>query len=185
MEFTPNSNSYDGGFAINPNSSGGAGAAGGFFDVATSDGSGDYSVGTFTRPSVAAWHFYSFTIDRSTPSHQIDQGMYLDGVNQTVQFGSSTSGINNFPNSTLYLMSRAGSSLLGTGILDELRLSNTRRSAAWIATEYNNQSSPTSFYSVSGPTSSGAAVTPTFSPGAGTYTSAAECHDPQRRLLGR
>ncbi|MEK7995717.1 MAG: DUF2341 domain-containing protein, partial [Planctomycetota bacterium] len=32
--------------------------------------------------------------------------------------------------------------------MDELRISNVARSAAWIATEYNNQNSPSTFYSV-------------------------------------
>ncbi len=40
-----------------------------------------------------------------------------------------------------------GSNFYG-GTLDEVRVSNTARSADWIATEYNNQSSPATFYSV-------------------------------------
>jgi hypothetical protein len=35
------------------------------------------------------------------------------------------------------------------GIIDEMRVSNVIRSADWIATEYNNQSSPSTFYSIS------------------------------------
>lgn len=34
------------------------------------------------------------------------------------------------------------------GILDEIRVSNTARSADWITTEYNNQSSPSTFYTL-------------------------------------
>lgn len=34
------------------------------------------------------------------------------------------------------------------GSLDEIRLSNVARSASWITAEYNNQSSPSTFYSV-------------------------------------
>jgi hypothetical protein len=34
------------------------------------------------------------------------------------------------------------------GLLDEVRISKTARSAGWIATEYNNQSNPSSFYTV-------------------------------------
>ncbi len=34
------------------------------------------------------------------------------------------------------------------GILDELRVSNTARSADWICTEYNNQNSPLSFFTI-------------------------------------
>src|SRR3989338_2783373 len=36
------------------------------------------------------------------------------------------------------------------GILDEVRVSSTDRSADWIATEYNNQSSPSAFYVLDG-----------------------------------
>jgi hypothetical protein len=36
------------------------------------------------------------------------------------------------------------------GIIDEVRISNTARSAGWIATRYNNQHSPGTFYSVGG-----------------------------------
>jgi len=34
------------------------------------------------------------------------------------------------------------------GIIDEVRISNTVRSAAWIKTCYNNQSNPDSFYTI-------------------------------------
>src|SRR5213076_2975691 len=34
------------------------------------------------------------------------------------------------------------------GTIDEARLSNASRSADWIATEYNNQNSPSTFYNV-------------------------------------
>ena len=46
------------------------------------------------------------------------------------------------------------------------------RSAAWIATEYNNQSAPSTFLSLGSQQGSGAVTTPAFSPAAGTYTSA-------------
>jgi len=37
-----------------------------------------------------------------------------------------------------------------SGVLDEIRLSNVARSADWILAEYNNQSSPSTFYSIGG-----------------------------------
>jgi hypothetical protein len=37
-----------------------------------------------------------------------------------------------------------------TGTIDEVRISNKARSAGWIATEYNNQSSPSTFYTFGG-----------------------------------
>jgi hypothetical protein len=34
------------------------------------------------------------------------------------------------------------------GIIDEARISNVARSADWITTEYNNQNSPATFYTI-------------------------------------
>jgi RHS repeat-associated protein len=45
------------------------------------------------------------------------------------------------------------------GLIDEARISTVARAADWIATEYNNQSSPSAFYSV-GPESEGLLVSP-------------------------
>ena len=44
----------------------------------------------------------------------------------------------------------AGNSLYFNGSTDEVRISNTARSADWIKTEYTNQNKPKTFYSVSG-----------------------------------
>lgn len=44
--------------------------------------------------------------------------------------------------------SRNGGSVLYNGDIDEFRVSNTARSADWISTEYNNQNSPSTFYTV-------------------------------------
>jgi hypothetical protein len=41
------------------------------------------------------------------------------------------------------------SSAYMNGIIDELRISNVSRTAGWIATEYANQNSPSTFYSIS------------------------------------
>ena len=34
------------------------------------------------------------------------------------------------------------------GAIDEVRISNSARPADWIATEYNNQNSPATFYTI-------------------------------------
>ena len=59
-----------------------------------------------------------------------------------------------------------------SGAIDEVRISNTPRSAGWIATEYNNESSPSTFLFEGSQENSGAVAMPVFSPAAGTYTSA-------------
>ncbi|HTR34899.1 MAG TPA: DUF2341 domain-containing protein, partial [Bryobacteraceae bacterium] len=59
-----------------------------------------------------------------------------------------------------------------SGAIDEVRISNTPRSADWITTEYNNQSSPSTFLVEGTQQNSGAVVAPAFSPAGGAYTSA-------------
>jgi YD repeat-containing protein len=54
------------------------------------------------------------------------------------------------------------------GIIDEVKISNVARSADWIATEYNNQSSPSTFYSVSSQVDLGGPVITSVSPTTGT-----------------
>ena len=68
------------------------------------------------------------------------------------------------------------------GIIDEVKIADTVRSATWIATEYNNQSSPTSFYTAATqetfsntPTNGGSVITAytiTSNPGSVSTTTA-------------
>jgi hypothetical protein len=44
------------------------------------------------------------------------------------------------------------------GMIDEVRISNSARSADWVATEYNNMNSPGSFYSLGAETQSGPTI---------------------------
>src|SRR6185295_14370762 len=45
-----------------------------------------------------------------------------------------------------------------SGAYDEIEISDTNRSADWIATEYNNQSAPNAFYSLSREASAAATI---------------------------
>jgi len=49
------------------------------------------------------------------------------------------------------------------GALDEVRISNSARSADWVATEYKNQSSPETFYTLGQENSVGISISPTLS----------------------
>lgn len=62
------------------------------------------------------------------------------------QLGSNMGSIwNDF---TMDYLMKASSNNGGTQYWDEIRVSNTNRSADWIATEYNNQNDPSTFYGV-------------------------------------
>jgi hypothetical protein len=148
MEFTPNYNNSTGGFLIDPNS----GSWPGNFEISLKGDAAGYNDWNISRPSAGAWHYYTVVLDKSQPAAS-EVTVYLDGSQPSATQVLNANNTNNFANSTLYFMSRAGASLFGTGTLDETRISNTTRSAGWIATEYNNQNSPATFYTVGSRTS--------------------------------
>lgn len=71
--------------------------------------------------------------------------IYLNGNQDNSSSRTGTIGTDTRP---LYLGGRIGGTDLIDGILDEVRISNISRSASWITTEYNNQNSPLTFYTV-------------------------------------
>jgi len=89
--------------------------------------------------SANTWHHFVYTV--TTSGYTI----YADGS----QIGSgSFSGTPLLYNSTHILhIGWYGTEYL-IGSIDEVRVSNIARSANWIATEYNNENSPSTFYTV-------------------------------------
>jgi hypothetical protein len=112
------------------------------------------------------WHYVVGTYDGTI------QTLYLDGTAVASNPVSITLGSGSYP---LNWGSANGSGQFFNGLLDEARFSGVARSAGWISTEYNNQSSPSTFYTVGSKEGSGLPPqvgTPTFSPVAGTYSTA-------------
>jgi hypothetical protein len=92
----------------------------------------------------ANWHYAVVVLTGagSSPSGTL----YLDGSLIGTDTGTETgrSGWN-----TNLRIGRCGTAeRYLDGIADEVRVSTTARSAAWIETEYNNQSNPSSFYNI-------------------------------------
>jgi titin len=117
------------------------------------------------------WHYYTLTSSSINNSMNI----YLDGVLWT-----NKSGASNFSGTTSDLNIGGIASYYFNGSIDEVKISNTARSADWIKTEYNNQSSPGTFYAVAGvenvansATNGGSAITAyTVTSSPGGFTSA-------------
>ncbi|MCK5062327.1 MAG: DUF2341 domain-containing protein, partial [Candidatus Aenigmarchaeota archaeon] len=105
------------------------------------------------------WHFVVGTYDGSLIQ------IYGDGNAYTAP-GSHVGDIDSTADNLLIGYDSGSSNELAKGFIDEVRISNTARSAGWIATEYNNQFNPDSFYSVS----SEQAATTTDSDGNYNYT---------------
>ncbi|MFH1521786.1 MAG: DUF2341 domain-containing protein, partial [archaeon] len=88
--------------------------------------------------SYPGWIYVVFVYNGGT------KRIYVDGVEKTTISGGITAD-------ATFSAIGAGYSVntyTADGLIDEVRISNVARSTGWIATEYNNQFSPDSFYSV-------------------------------------
>lgn len=98
--------------------------------------------GTSFTTASGTWAYAVVTYNHAS------QVMYKNGLNV---YSRAQTGDMNSNSEQLQFCARGntGHSSFFTGNLDDLRMSSTSRSAGWIYTEYNNQSNPTGFYSVS------------------------------------
>jgi YD repeat-containing protein len=132
MEFTPNSSNTNGGFFIQPNA----------IEQLTRFGVGigrstSRNTSFFTRPSAGVWHHYAFVLDSKAAAAQ-QVVPYVDGAAVSYTKPSSGTGAGNFANSTLYFMSRGGSSLFGGGSLDEVAIYNRALTAAEVSAHFKS-----------------------------------------------
>lgn len=98
------------GLSFNPNFNGGT-----FSGIMSEGGSGFRGYG-FTRPSTGAWHHYVCRMSRSAGTVTF----VVDGVVASVTLQDSLTMTGNFINSTLYFMSRNGSTLYCDGKLTQV-----------------------------------------------------------------
>jgi chitodextrinase len=127
LEFSPNFHNTTGGFMIDPDSSWQSNR----FEVSLAGNAGQNSV-AFARPAAGVWHHYAFVMNKTNPGSS-EIVPYVDGVAApyTVALGADNS--DNFGADTLYLMARGGTSLFGSGSLDDLRVYKRALSSAEIA----------------------------------------------------
>ncbi|MEJ2196577.1 MAG: DUF2341 domain-containing protein, partial [Ignavibacteriaceae bacterium] len=93
------------------------------------------------------WYYVVVTRSGSTVAFYID-GIYSGGGTMTGTFG-------NDPNPLLLGDSGFSGGGEFNGMIDEVRVSNSPRDSSWIATEYRNQNSPSTFMSFSNQTAAG------------------------------
>ncbi|MHA2203502.1 MAG: DUF2341 domain-containing protein, partial [Candidatus Hodarchaeales archaeon] len=106
------------------------------------DSAWQYAKYTQANPEVGKWYHLVAVRDGSTIK------IYVDGIE-----GAVTDTLNSMDDSSAFnlLIGRLvdpSDTRYFYGNIDEVRVSSTVRSSDWIATEYNNQHDPTSFYSV-------------------------------------
>jgi len=94
--------------------------------------------------------------DVGTTDYVYGVGVYDNGVGRKIYLNGGLNGSDSVTNQlgsntqTLTIGFRMGalSEEYWDGIIDEVRISNVARSSSWISTSYNNQNSPSTFYSV-------------------------------------
>ncbi len=111
------------------------------------------------------WYYVAGTFDGTTLR------MYVNGNADGTLNTNSTIPSSATRHATIgRILGTGGNNYPFNGTIDEVRISNTNRSAAWIATEYNNQSSPGTFATLGA--TQGFVAAPTFNPTPGAYVGA-------------
>jgi len=129
LEFTPNFNEHTGGFLVDPDATPGT-------DFAVSIGeSSSRNTVYFERPSVGAWHYYTFVLNTEAPA-ETEITPYVDGHAVSYTKTESGTGAGAFANSTLYWMSRDASTLFGKGSMQDLALYETALESSAILEHY-------------------------------------------------
>jgi hypothetical protein len=105
-----------------------------------------------TAISLNTWYYAVGTFSRSGAGNFAGNwNVYLNGTQNnaaTNNFNYAGTATGNFTGATWRLGNNAQWPNFSNVILDEVRVSNTVRSAGWILTEYNNQKPLATFYTV-------------------------------------
>ncbi len=120
----------------------------------TINGNGtEEQVNSATTTGTGAWHHFALTIDATANTGVL----YYDGAANATNTGGITLDPSSLGTNDRNYFGRsqyaADEGLYGN--FDEFRISNTTRPANWIATSYNNQNSPATFYAVSSEVTAG------------------------------
>src|SRR3989338_7541347 len=108
------------------------------------------NINTDTQINSGVFHHYGITYDGSVTPGGIK--IYEDGISLTTSTECNTLSATILNNMLPTFGSRNAEGIFYDGTLDEVRVSNIVRPADWIATEYNNQLSPQTFYTLSAET---------------------------------
>jgi len=132
-------------FVIGQFTSGGVATASQVLSILCIDGFTLQNYHTASNYADGTWHYV--VLVRPTTGIPI---IYVDGASVSlVAVNSYTGSALNCTNSGNFNIGYDNASAYLTGSVDEARVSNTARGADWILTEYNNQSSPSTFYTLS------------------------------------
>ncbi len=128
--------------------SGGSGVSMGIYNTKNALAVGNYAYqyalsGVSTHLTAGTWAYWC---DAVTAANNI--AFYLNGAAQTLSSSPNSYYSNDANYRVIGARHSTSYSRFWNGAVDEVRISNIVRSASWLSTEYNNQQSPSSFYTV-------------------------------------
>lgn len=109
------------------------------------DGSLSANVDGTTAISTGVWSHVAVKMSSTTCTHYVNGATAGSGTLSQSRTGHTR---------TLYVGNRADNATMFGGSLDEIRIANVARGTEWLLSEYNNQNSPSTFYTVGSETSS-------------------------------
>ncbi|MES2315849.1 MAG: hypothetical protein V4486_03935, partial [Patescibacteria group bacterium] len=109
------------------------------YNIGAMGGGNTNTTGTYTL----AWHNYTTVTNGASSKSYIDGAADGSAPSITIPASSNTKAAIGASYTTGNVLNR-----FLEAAVDEVRVSNVARSADWISTEYNNQSSPSSFYAI-------------------------------------
>jgi hypothetical protein len=111
-------------------------------------GSGGYSIATFTRPTAGVWHHIVTVYNKGLATNEVD--LYIDGVLQSATRPYNTNSTNNFGNRVLYLMARNANASFTEGKMQHLAIYSDLSEARILA--HANLINTATAVTLSGPT---------------------------------
>jgi hypothetical protein len=131
MEFNSNYGNSPGGFYVDPN-----GSTATAWEVGTNAPHPTVDAASFARPTAQVWHHIGIVMDLSRAGGAATFDFLIDGITKTGTTMTSSNGSGTFPSTTLYIMSRAGSTLRGVGRMAYLGVYGSALSAARLKAHY-------------------------------------------------
>ena len=101
---------------------------------------------TFPKPSIDVFHHIVLAYDSGSTSN--NPVVWVDSVSQTINLKLTPAGTPTGGTEAYLIGNRLTNDRGWDGDLDEFRIADVLRSADWVTTEYNNQFSPSTFYTV-------------------------------------
>lgn len=109
---------------------------------------GGWAGGNYYFLDLTSWHLITFVFDGTQSVANDRAKAYMDGSSEPLTYSGDIGSLTNTDSTTVKIGLITAWWEAMTGWADEARISTDAKSPAWIATEYANQSSPSTFFTL-------------------------------------